>query len=72
MFDWVRGLHTPPWVVGLVRGLMEAVLMGGLVAAAIWVSEDERMIGLVPVALLVIRWLEGIVDQIDKGTVRQP
>lgn len=69
---YLRGLDVPPWLVATLRGLVEAVLMGGLTAAAIYVTEDEQLIVIAPILLFVIRWAEGLADQVDKAKVRKP
>jgi hypothetical protein len=66
----LRGVDVDPRITAALRGLIEAVAMGGLVAAAVWVNENI-VVGL-PVALFVIRWLEGEADRIDGARRRQP
>jgi len=70
IFRYLRGVDIPPRYVAMARGLVEAMVMGGLVAATIWVNENI-VVGL-PVALFIIRWLEGEADNIDKAKTRKP
>ena len=70
MLRVLRGIGIPPRYVAMARGLIEAVVMGGLVAATIWVNENI-VVGL-PVALFIIRWFEGEADQIDPTKNRKP
>jgi hypothetical protein len=72
MLDLIRGLHLPPAVVGLARGFVEAVLMGALGGATLWLGEAEDLIVVAPLGYFVIRWLESLVDQIDPEKVRSP
>ena len=68
----LRGVDLPPWVVATARGFVEAVVMGALATAGIYVTGDEHMIAIAPVGLFIIRWLEGIADQIDPAKNRKP
>ena len=72
MIDLLRGLHLPPAAVGAARGLLEAVLMGGLGGATLWLGEAEDLILVAPMGFFVIRWLEGIIDGLDPEKVRKP
>lgn len=70
----LRGLIGAPWLVGLARGILEAALMGALVAIAAYINAHApaALVPYVPVALLIIRALEGAVDQIDPAKQRGP
>lgn len=66
--DALRGLNTPPWLVGLTRGLVEAVVLALLGALTLWLSGKDvpdELKAMAPILLLVIRTLEGLADNID-------
>ena len=74
-FDVVRGLgDAPAVVVGFARGAVEAAVLAGLGAFAVYVgdydfavlgiSEDVTIFAL-PAVLWVVRTVEGDADQID-------
>ncbi len=74
-FDVVRGLgDAPAVVVGAARGAVEAVVLAGLGAFAVYVQDyDFTLLGVdenvtifaIPAILFVVRTLEGYADQID-------
>lgn len=64
--DLLRGLSTPPWVVGFFRGLALAVV--GFVI--VWLGSNANIIPdtaqwALPVAILFLRQVEAFLDQID-------
>lgn len=72
MITVLRGVGIPPAWVGFARGLLEAVLMGALAGGTIWLGETEDLKLVAPIGFLVIRFLEGLVDQIDPAKTRSP
>lgn len=62
------GNDTPPWVVAFARGLISALLTGGIAFFGTWAQTDDiRLLitaGMVPfLTTLMLRWgLEGGVD----------
>ncbi len=80
MFQTLRGLNDAlPVVVGAARGFVEAIVFGGLAAAAVFIFDfDVTVLGvneelvplLVPAAILALRTAEGYADQIDPAKVR--
>lgn len=68
MLDWLRGLHTPPWLVGLTRGAAEAVALVLLAELGAWLAGANVPNGLrlwAPVLVLALRELEALADQLD-------
>ncbi len=75
ILDVVRGLGDfPAVVVGFARGAVEAVVLAGLGAFAIYVQDyDFSILGIdegvtifaLPAILWVVRTVEGYADQID-------
>lgn len=66
--DLLRGLHTPPWLVSLARGIAGAVVAFGLVwlaDAANVATLPEQAQWFVPLVVLVLRQVEGGLDQAD-------
>lgn len=75
MLDYWRGLTKSAWLVGLVRGVVEAAAMAGLLyLTAALASSDvpAALVPFVPVLLAGIRFLEGVVDHIDPAKQRAP
>ena len=68
----LRGIGIPPAWVALARGFIEAVLMGALAGATLWLGEAEDLKVIAPLGYLGIRFLEGLVDQIDPLKNRAP
>ena len=68
ILDRLRGIRTPAWLTGLLRGLLEA-----LAFAAVYVGFDALTTAELPdsyawiilVAPALLRTLEGYVDHID-------
>lgn len=68
--DTVRGISTPPWVVGLVRGILEAAVAGGVAYAIFWLDVadlPEDVAVWAPVLVLILRTIEGGLDQMDSA-----
>lgn len=61
----VKGVTTDPELVGLMRGLLIYVLPSvfALVAAYIADWRDPRLLGIAPIALGFLRWLESRMDK---------
>lgn len=57
----LQGIDIKPRYVAMARGFVEAVVLAGLGAGAIWVNEN--LIYGAPVALFILRWLEGEADE---------
>lgn len=74
MLDALRGLRFDPWVTGLLRALAEAAVMAVLIVLALFLTSapPAAIVPFVPVLLAIIRWLEGLADQIDPAKVRRP
>lgn len=76
--DFIKGWGVPPWLVGAVRGLIEAAVMAVLLGIAVmlgdatWVQEHlpPQLIPYVGVAILLVRSLEGVADNIDPSKHR--
>lgn len=72
---YLRGLQgAAPWAVGVARGILEAAVMAGLVAAALTLtsSPPAAIVPFVPILLFLIRYLEGVADNIDPAKQRTP
>ena len=69
--DFLRGLNVPPVIVGLVRGAVEAAVLGGLGALIIYVTSADlgSWVWVAPVIVQGIRFLEGLADQIDPANI---
>lgn len=66
MQKFFTGHNVPPRLVAAVRGILEAIILFAL--SQIWINLQgahlsEQWQTLIPVAYLVIRYLEGEVDQ---------
>ena len=75
MLDLLRGLYTSPWIVGLCRGVVEAVLMAGLLYLAGALASTDvpaALVPFIPILLAGIRFAEGVVDHIDPAKQRAP
>lgn len=73
-FSILRG-GSAAWLVGLARGLVEAAVLGALIALAAWLAGPDvpvRLIPYVPFMLVGLRFLEGLADQIDPAQRRAP
>ena len=68
----LRG-HAAPWVVGLVRGLVEAAVLAALGGLVVWLSSadvPQEVAAWAPALVVLIRTLEGVADQIDPSRDR--
>lgn len=75
MLDLIRGQITRAWIVGLVRGLIEAAVMAGIMFAAATLTALDfgtNTMFIVPLMWSGIRTLEGVADHIDENTTRAP
>lgn len=71
----LRGIGSaPPWAVGLARGVVEAAVMAGLGVLALQLSSapPAALVPFVPLGLVIIRYLEGVADNIDPAKQRDP
>lgn len=65
MLDVLKGGSVSPKLVGMARGVLEAVVLALLGAVAYYLNGDSlspQIAALAPVALLLIRSLEGYLD----------
>ena len=73
MLDWLRGLHTPPIVVGTIRGIVEAGVLAAILEASILIRDlvppESLWVALIPAAFGIIA---GYADQIDPEKKRAP
>lgn len=67
----LRGLHVPPWIVGMVRGVVEAAALGALYAVDAELVNLNLEPWMLITAGLILRSLEGALDNIDKTKQRQ-
>jgi hypothetical protein len=70
----LKGDEVKPVIVGFARGFAEAVVMGGLMAAAVYLT-TANLHGFehwLPEGLVAIRTIEGWADHIDPSTDRAP
>lgn len=75
MIDLIRGQVTRAWIVGLVRGLIEAAVMTAImfVAASLTALDfGTNTMLIVPLIWSGVRTLEGVADHIDETTTRAP
>lgn len=72
IMDILRGIKVPAGWVGTARGAVEAALMGGLVGLTVWLGEAKDLAVVAPAGFAAIRFLEGIVDQVDPLKKRAP
>jgi hypothetical protein len=72
--DLFRGLHIEPIYVALARAAVEAAAMAVLIVLALFITSapPAAIVPFVPILLAIIRWLEGVVDQIDPAKSRRP
>ena len=69
--DWLKGLTTSPWLVGLMRGVLSAIGTALVVYGIAWLGGPDLPAELkpwAPVLVLVLRSIEGWLDQAGKGT----
>lgn len=62
--DLLRGLHTSPWIVATVRGIVAAVI-GAAIIALSGADVPASLIPFVPVLIALLRVAEGALDQLD-------
>jgi hypothetical protein len=79
IIELLRGLDLPPWVASVIRGAIEATVLGGLAALAIFLTEiqidgvpDYMAAIAIGLGLKVIRVAEGAADSIDPAKKRRP
>lgn len=68
MFDLVRGLVTSPWLVGIARGLVTAVVSAAilfLIGALSGTDVPAALVPFVPILIAILRSAEGAIDQAD-------
>jgi hypothetical protein len=68
MFDLVRGLVTSPWLVGIARGLVTAVVSAAvlfLIGALSGTDVPAALVPFVPIQIAILRSIEGAIDQAD-------
>ena len=67
------GNDTAPWIVAGARGLLSALILGGISFFSIWSQTDDVKLlistpGTVFLSTLIIRWgLEGTIDARKNG-----
>lgn len=62
----LRGLGLPPALVGAARAIVEAAVLAAITAAIVAVSDLEGELAVyAPIAVALLRILEGLADQID-------
>lgn len=73
MLDLIRGLHTPPWLVGLARGVLESAVMAAIIEIGVLLPtalpQETVWAALIP---LVVGIFAGYADQIDPEKQRTP
>jgi hypothetical protein len=73
ILNFWRGIDLPAWLVGMVRGAVEAA---ALAAVAVFIqaldaaSFDDQWAGLVMIIIVGLRSIEGAIDQIDPAKKR--
>jgi hypothetical protein len=73
MFNLLRGLTAPAWLVGLARGVTEAAAFAGVATLVEFVATGGLPDELQPygaLVLVVVRTLEGALDNIDPAKRR--
>ncbi len=66
MFDIIRGLNVPAWLVGFIRGALETAVVVALGAVVLYIADSEFSSEMWAVMLIWgLRTLEGFADQID-------
>lgn len=71
--DYLRGTFTAPWLVGLARAAAEAAAFVVLYTVADFIAagglpDELGIFG--PIALVLVRPIEGVLDQIDANRSR--
>ena len=71
---YLRGIGVPAWLVGLARGVVEAVALAVLLVLIQWleVADLGDYAALAPLAILGLRTAEGFADNIDPSKKRTP
>lgn len=74
MLNALRGIRTPAWLVGFLRGLAESIVYLAIYSFIDFVNagglpDQYKILGMV--AILGLRSLEGTVDQIDPLKARR-
>jgi hypothetical protein len=69
---YLRGIGIPAWLVGLLRGIVEAMILAGILALISWleVADLGDYAALAPLAILGLRTAEGFADNIDPSKKR--
>jgi hypothetical protein len=67
-------LESDPVWTALARGVIEAAVMAALMVLALFITAapPAAIVPFAPLLLAAVRWLEGVVDQIDPAKVRRP
>lgn len=73
MLDWIRGLHTPPWLVGLARGVLESAVVAAIIEAGVLLPtalpQESVWAAFIP---MIVGIAAGWADQIDPQKQRAP
>jgi hypothetical protein len=75
MYHWIVGNDVPPWCVAAARGLLGAVVVGGIAFFNAWAQTDDiadpfviRTTGLAVLAWIGVRaGIEGVIDTRKNG-----
>lgn len=71
--DYLRGAFTAPWIVGIARGMAEAAALAALYVIVDFIAGGglpDQFAFAGPIALLAVRPIEGLLDQIDANKQR--
>lgn len=74
MLDKLRGIRTPAWLTGALRGIIEAAAFAALYAGFTAVSDASLPDNYKWVAIaapFVLRSVEGFIDQVDPTKIRR-
>lgn len=66
MSNYLVGKHVPPWLVGLIRAIIYAVLSSAIGAIIYFLNGDQMPAALLPYAPLLLalfRTIEASIDQ---------
>jgi hypothetical protein len=71
---YLRGIGIPAWLVGLLRGALEAAVLAVLLVLIQWLTTADLgdYAALAPLAILGLRAVEGFADNIDPEKQRTP
>lgn len=75
MLNLIRGLTAPAWLVGLVRGIIEAAIIAGLQVIVLTLGTVQlpgAWAVFAPGIILLVRFAEGAADHIDPSKQRDP